>query len=471
MIVSLAEIVTRSETGPFMKESDYDLKLAKLTAELVRRFGIKYDPQVIVPSDDGMADRLYQAGVELILEMGVYNQSTERVIFFTRKEIETAADQAPSSIVLGTGKDAVVMQHRPVEGEVPCVVHSGPTGTPCSERWHPQILYTCAKEPLVDCTGVGSVSTIHGLPVIPGSPLEIMASHRDAAVARDALRQAGRPGVHINDVPVPLTCAGKMATIDLEHGLRPSDGLLVTQLPELKTHYDQLSRAAHLQTIGMHSINLMTPLIGGLGGGAEGTAIVNIASHLMAVLCYKVSYHDMGHMSLRWSHNTGRMGLWIYALAGQALARNTPILTANAIYTRSGLGTQALLWEVAAGALTCAVSGVHQMGVGVTGGSEIDRTSAIEGRLNAEVAHAGLGLTRVAANEYILQFLEHYEASHADPDLGKPFSELHDHDTLEPAQEWVEAYQQVRESLIELGLDLDGGWRKVRKMQSAVASL
>jgi hypothetical protein len=80
-----------------------------------------------------------------------------------------------------------------------------------------------AQEPLVDCLGAGSVSTYFGEKIIPGTPLEILGARRDASVAREAVRIAGRPGMHINDVAVPLTCAGKMAACDPQAGLRPSD--------------------------------------------------------------------------------------------------------------------------------------------------------------------------------------------------------------------------------------------------------
>src|SRR5512136_2728059 len=105
----------------------------------------------------------------------------------------------------------------------------------------------------------------------------------------------------------------------------------------------------------MHIVDLMTPLIGGLGWGAEGTALVTVASHLLGVICYNASYHFMGHMHLMRSNNTDRMGLWIQALAGQSLSIHTPIVAVNDLYTVSGLGTEEVLWEVAAGAIIGAV--------------------------------------------------------------------------------------------------------------------
>lgn len=456
----LPEIVKRSQNGPFMRESDFERALPRRTAELVRKYGLKFDPQVPVPSDDDMADRLYQAGLDLFVELGAYNQTTERRILFSRAEVEEVVAAAPDALVLGMGKDTVVMRHRDVEGSTPTVMLSGPTGTPCSERYHPLILLSCAQEPLVDMLGAGSVSTYMGHPIIPGTPLEILGARRDASVARDAVRQAGRPGMHISDVAVPLTCAGKMAAVDPEIGLRPSDAFLVSQIPELKTNYDQLSRVAYLKSIGMHIVDLMTPLIGGLAGGAEGTAVATVACHLLGIVLYDASYHMMSHTHLHWVNNTDRMGLWMQAMVGQALSRNTPIPALNDIYTVSGPGTPELLWEAAAGAVAGTVSGMNMQGAGTTGGFNRDHTTGLEARFIAEVSYACLGLTREEANGLVLDMLKHYESTFDNPNRGQPFPEVYDEDTVEPKEPWLETYDQVRRAVIDMGLDLETGWRK-----------
>jgi methylamine--corrinoid protein Co-methyltransferase len=455
-------IVQRSEDGPYMKESDFERALSKCTAEQVKKHGLKFNPKTPVPWDDDMADRLYQAGLELFLEMGVYNQTTERRILFSRGEAEELVGRARSRLALGTGKDAIVMQRRDVEGMMPAVVLSGPTGTPCSEEYHPLILLSCAQEPLVDMLGAGSVSTYMGRQIIPGTPLEILGARRDSVVARDVVRKAGRPGMHISDVAVPLTCQGKMAAVNPEYGLRPSDAFLVSQMVELKTDYDQLSRAAYLQSIGMHIVDLMTPLIGGLGGGAEGTAVVTIACHILGVVLYDASYHMMSHTHMRWVNNTDRMGLWMQAIVGQALSRNTPIPALNDIYCVSGAGAEELLWEVAAGAVAGTPSGMNMQGAGCTGGFKTDHTTGLEARFIAEVSHACLGMTRQQANELVLELLTHYEHTFNEPNRGQPFPEVYDRGTVEPKEPWLEKYHTVREAVIKMGLDLDNGWKKVK---------
>jgi methylamine--corrinoid protein Co-methyltransferase len=458
----LPEIVKRSENGPYLREADFDRTLSRRTRELTQQYQIKFNPKVLVPAEEDLPYRLFQAALDLFVELGAYNQSTERCIRFSRAEVLEAVASAPYAVILGAGKDAVVEKHREIESLEPCRMHSGPTGTPCSERYHPLILQSCAQEPLVDCLGHGSISSYMGQAIIPGSPLEVLAARSEAAIAREAVRKAGRPGMHIEDNAVSLTCTGKMASLDPEAGLRPSDGLLIAQMPELKTNYDQLSRVAHLSSIGMHIVDLMTPLIGGLGGGAEGTAIVTVASHLLGVICYRASYHFMGHMHLMRSNNTDRMGLWIQAVAGQALASQTPLVSVNDIYPVSGLGTPDVLWEVAAGAMIGAVCGLHQHGVGATVGSEMDHTSGLEARFHAEVAHAALGMSRSQVNECALECLSHYEHCLGKPNLGKPFAQLYNTDTLEPGEEWLGVYYHVRDELKKMGLDLDSGWRKVQ---------
>lgn len=448
----LIEIMHRSHSGPFMREHDYDMKLAMTARKLTKHYGIQFDRNTPVPADDDLADRVYQAGLDLFLEVGVYNMDTSRVILFTRDEVEDVLRLEPGQVVLGAGKDAVVMKARRVEDTERPTVHSGPTGTPCSEEMHPRILISCAQEPLIDCLGAGSVSRYHGHEIQPGTPLELMGARRDAIAARTAVTAAGRPGMHINDVAVSLTCAGKMAAFDPHMGLRPSDGLLVSQMAELKTNFDQLSRVAFLLDYGIRIVDLMTPLIGGIGGGAEGTALVSIAAHLLGAVCYCADYHMMSHTHLKWLNNTDRMGLWIMALVGQGLSRNTRIVTLNDIYTVSGPGTESLLYEAAAGALTGTVSGMNIQGCGCTGGSKTDHYSGLEARFAAEVSRAATGMSRAEANALVSKILPLYEHTFDDPDRGLPFQEVYDPLTVQPTEKWMEPYARAKEKLEGLGL-------------------
>jgi len=458
----LVEITKRAQSGPFMKEKDFDLKVMKRIRELVKEKGIKYDPDVLVPADDDMADRIFEAGLQLFVELGAYCQTTERCIRFTRDEVLDILAQGRPAVTLGTGKDAVVMRHRGVEDPARPIVHSGPTGTPASERYHPLILLSCAQEPLVDCLGAGSVSTYFGEEIIPGTPLEILGARRDASVAREAVRMAGRPGMHINDVAVSLTAAGKMAAFDAAAGLRPSDAVLVSQMVEMKTDFDQLSRVAYLHNIGAVIVDLMTPLIGGMGGRAPGTAIVSVADHLLGAVLYDADYHMFSLTHLRYVNNTGPMGLWCQAMVGQALARNTKIVALNDIYVVSGPGTKELLYECAADAIVGTVCGFNMQGAGTTGGFKTDHTTGLEARFIAEVSRAALGLKRQDASELARELLSHYQDTLLNPDRGRPFPEVYDVETVQPKEEWLDIYYTVKEDLSRLGLSFKYAPRPAR---------
>jgi methylamine--corrinoid protein Co-methyltransferase len=451
----LVEIVKRAQGGPFMKEKEFEVGLVKRIRKLVKEYGIEYDANNLVPADDDMADRIFEAGLQLFVEFGAYCQSTERCIRFTKDEVLEILAQAPSEVILGEGKDAVIMQHRGVEDPTPATMHSGPTGTPASEKYHPLILLSCAQEPLVDCLGAGSVSTYLGENIIPGTPLEILGARRDASVAREAVRMAGRPGMHINDVAVPLTCAGKMATFDPGAGLRPCDGILVSQMVELKTDFDQLSRVAHLYNVGGITVDLMTPLLGGLGGRAEGTAVVSVADHLLGVVLYDADYHMFSLTHLNYVNNTDPLGIWCQAMLGQALSRNTPIILLNDIYTLSGPGTKELLYECAVGAVVGTVCGYNMQGAGTTGGFNRDHTTGLEARFIAEVSRASLGLTRQGAAELIPVLMKGYIDTLQEPNRGRPFPEVYDENTVQPKDEWLDMYYEVKEEISQIGLKFD----------------
>ncbi len=199
---------------------------------------------------------------------------------------------------------------------------------------------------------------------------------------------------------------------------------------EFKTNYDQFSRVAYLQGIGMHIVDLMTPLIGGRCGGTEGTAIVPIACHILGVVLYDASYHMMIHHHMCYMNNTDRMGLWMQSLVGQALSHNTPIPVLIDIYCVSGAGAEELLWEVAAGAVAGTPSGMNMQRAGCTGGFKTDHTTGLEARFIAEVSHACLGVTRQQANELVVELLSHYEKTFNEPNRGLPFPEVYDENTI-----------------------------------------
>ena len=93
--------------GRSAREKDFDLKrYIPAVRALVKKHGITYDPSTPVPSDDDLVERVWQAGRELFLQVGVYCVDTERVITFDPIELDQALAHAPRPVVLGTGQHA-----------------------------------------------------------------------------------------------------------------------------------------------------------------------------------------------------------------------------------------------------------------------------------------------------------------------------------------------------------------------------
>src|SRR4030067_867008 len=137
----LLEIFQRSRGGQYTKEVEFDLLLARRTQELVKEYNITFDPNNVCPADDGMADRVFQAGVQLFVEVGAYHLDTQRVIKFSCDEILDALRQAPDTLYLGEGRDMVIARHRNIEDSTPSLNLTGPAGQPCSEEHYLDIMH------------------------------------------------------------------------------------------------------------------------------------------------------------------------------------------------------------------------------------------------------------------------------------------------------------------------------------------
>jgi len=455
----LLEIYQRSRSGKFMKEVEYDLMLAKRVQELLKEFDIKYDPQNVVPADDALADRVFEAGLTLLADVGAYHLDTQRVINFSKAEILDALRQAPDTLYLGEGRDMVIAKHRGIEDPSPPLNLTGPAGQACSEEYYLANLISYAQEPYVDAIESGATLTFNGYDIMAGTLMEVMAVQRDSATAREAVRRVGKPGMHIGDAATGMTAIGKMAASEPINGLRPCDGRLVAQMCELKVDDDQLNRVPHLLNYGSHIINLMTPLTGGVGGGPDGVAIVSVAETLLGVMAYYATYHYLSITHIKRANNSDQWGMYVLSQAGQAMARNSHIVWTCDPFCVSGPVTDELLYEVAQHTIISTVCGYTQHGVGATGGFEPDHHTGLEAGFQGEVgvATANSSITREQANEIALKLLKKYEDTFDTPKRGLPFQEAYDLKSITPIQEWQDCYRRVKEELTNLGLEFTNG--------------
>ena len=130
----IIEVLHRAETGPIMDEGDFERNLVAPTVKkLIGKYAIKFDKTTIVSSDDDLADRVFQAGLDLAETAGMYCQSTSRRIPWTRNELIEGLRFCPSEVVMGAGVDAVVARARVPEDDTRVIVAGGAYGVPVPE--------------------------------------------------------------------------------------------------------------------------------------------------------------------------------------------------------------------------------------------------------------------------------------------------------------------------------------------------
>jgi methylamine--corrinoid protein Co-methyltransferase len=191
--IDVYETYNRSMSGPKVPERDWDYKIIPMnSAKMKEKYGIKFGPEII-PTDKELIDNLFQAGLEMLVETGIYNIDTGRVIKVTEEEVLEGIKKAPKKLVLGEYKDAVDMIQRRGNAAVKPVIQGGPTGAPVSEDIFIQMFQSYAQEPVVDTIVNGVLATIEGNEATSGSPWEIKATLFELYYIREACRKAGRP--------------------------------------------------------------------------------------------------------------------------------------------------------------------------------------------------------------------------------------------------------------------------------------
>jgi methylamine--corrinoid protein Co-methyltransferase len=238
-MIDFLEICERALTGPIMTERDFDMNvfMPKLD-HVIQRYDIHYDPSTPVPSDDGLADRVFRAAVEFFGEVGVYCQDTNRVIRMSPDEIEEGIAEPHPPCKVGEGNEAKTFSpRRPEDGSPPwCHVGSGIVAS--TEEIMTNIVEAYGAIPEADSISISALDSVRGIPAPAGSPLEVYAAIRSVRLGREALKRCGRPGLPImNLISSAASAVGTIAASSPAFGLRPSDGWLVGALSEMKIDF------------------------------------------------------------------------------------------------------------------------------------------------------------------------------------------------------------------------------------------
>jgi len=454
-MITLLEVMERALTGKALPEREFDITLSKKLNEIVREYGIKYDGETLIPSDNSLADDVFEAAIHFYSEVGSYCTDTGRVIHFDENEIKEGLKLAPSEITLGEGADAKTLVPRKPDSDIPPWCFLGAGGAPVSsEEIFLRLVEAYASIPLADSVTTPALTTVNGMRIRPGSPLEILGTIRTVVLAREALRRAGRPGMPIMNA-VSTAATSVALNTALPYGLRTTDGYLLAILAELKTNFDLLNKVCALQSFGCRDgiCGEISPVYGGYCGGAEGTAVTAVAAHFMAMLMYRAGWYLVFPIHMFYTCNSTPELLWATSVYAQAISRNTHLLSLHLNYTAAGPCTEMCLYEIAAQRLAAISSGVSIESVGVGKAKHEDYLTPIEPRFAAEVAYAVLGMKREDADELAKTIVKKYVDKIPNPPMGRRYQECCDIKTGKPGKECLEVYEKVKKELSDLGLE------------------
>jgi len=449
----LIDILDRMESGPVILERDFDLKLvAARTKALVKEYDIKFDGVNLVNTDDAMADRCFEAALQLAEEVGVYCTSNGRRLTWTRREIMDVIPWVPSEVTIGDRHDKHIMRHRFPEDPNPPTIIGGPIGQTLPEDLFLPIMQSYAQEPVIDTLINGTLETVYGRDPRTKSPWEILCGWYEWEMYYAAIRRAGREGLAVgcvenaaSDIP-ELSCTSY-------GGFRPTDWHHVALVSEFKTNYELLNKVTHLVRTDSIIHTFYNTVYGGLCGGAEGVALAEAAGMILLQMVYMGVTHSICPTHPFYLCDTTPELIWASSLATQAIARNTPFIIDVLTSPVGGPCTKTVLYEAAAMATAATVSGAGRlMGVRSTCGKFRGHATGLEARFNGEVGHAAAGMSREKANEIVKQIVPKYKDLLGTEPKGKRFDEAYDMRTLRPTDEWLQMYDEVKEELFQLGL-------------------
>ena len=458
-MISLLELAERARSGPKMDEKEWNMGLFKKMQELAEEYSLRLPgegAESFLNLDDDLADGAFHAAVDFLLDRGVYCLTSGRVIRFTEDEVGAAIKEAPSEIIVGEGKDARRFKQRKVEGREPVNIVPG-HHAPFTEDLAPLVVENFAQIPRADFIEGFNFPAVEGHEVY-GMPMEAYASRKEAAWMREGVEKAGRPGMAIVLYPISTKASTLISAIDPERGLRRTDGVLLTVLPDIKVEYDLLTAAMVFNDYGFFGVNGGFGIVGGFCGGPEGAIIEGIVKALVGFMVYRDTVHYTGVEHL--AYITGdRVVLepvnWARSVVYQSLNRNTSTICMEWNITCSELCTEMALLESAIRSIEAPINGANLYAPRVSRPRLNAGQTPLEPEFMIEVSDATVkaGLNREEACEILETIAGRLEGK--PPAKGKTIQECYNLLEHKPSREYNGLYRKVKEDLKDLGLEFE----------------
>jgi hypothetical protein len=456
-MIDLIDVFERADDGLLIPDTDYYMKrFVPALAEIIGRYQIKWDKQTIVNTDNDLADRVFQAAIDLLAEVGAYCPDTNRVMNFSREEILTAVEQVPKAARFGEGREAKTMYGRNADDDSVPWIHVGGGIYTTDEQIYLDTVEGLASIGIVNSLSVPSILHLRGKDARVRSPQEVLSAIKTVILAREGIRRSGRTGLPIiNGISAASNSVSMIAAAAPQFGLRTSDGFLIDFLSEMMVNYEALQKVAYFNSLSANIGSTSTPLFGGYAGGAEGVAVLATCYLIMGNLIYRGSYHYNAplHQNLRISST--KPLLWAIGMSNQANARNTKYPVVNLPYLAGGAGTKMYHYEMAAYMLAVVPSGGNIFSGHPAKSVEPNSLLPKDHQLHAEIGLATVKYSREEAEPLAQKFYEKYQKHIKNPTAGFRYEQVYDLKTRKIVnQDYLKTQDEVRAEFKEMGLEI-----------------
>ncbi len=453
-MIPIVDFQRRSLVGPVMKEQEFEMTFARTIRNIVKRYPIHYNPEQLIV-DDATADAIFQAGIDLLVEVGLYNRDTQRVIQFSREEVlQIAQDlwEGPREVPFGKGKDEVPLRYRTHDDPKPPTLWMGSAGMVSTEELYIPYMQSFIQEEACDgCCGPAILAFYQGVENKAGMPGEVYCNLAEISLTQEAARRAGRPDIYIGQVSA--TSPGGLMTLCFPGGLeRYNATIVIHMMPEQKLDWSRLTLAEAIEARGLMPWTSAISIMGALARGPEDAAVTQVANLLGQFGYGHGKVATTGSCDLHGSVST-RESCWAYSGVARAAERHLGFPLGGAGNSTAGAGTEMAFLEKAAQTVAEVCSGAGWLWyAGCRVGRGNNPTTGLEHRMIAEVARAVSGLKSEQANELIQKIYASYADQLSAPPDGKNFPDLYDVQKVQPTAEYLDLYKRVKEELARLGV-------------------
>jgi methylamine--corrinoid protein Co-methyltransferase len=441
----LWEAIHRSSTGQIMLEEKFETEFLPTRLEAIRaRHQIECDPDEPVMIDPDVADAVFQAGLEYLLEVGLYCKDTRRIVRFTEEEIREAIATARRTITLGSGRDAITLSPRaPGDEQHPYTWFPAGALTKNVElyKYHAMAAMqepTCDGVIPIPLLGVGELKNILD------TPAQTVVCQTEARLMNEAASRAGKPGLFFGIPMSAMTPLAIMSTFGPGMYTKENCTLPIQILQDMRINYDRFNLAFFADQQGIEPWMSSSPALYGYLTGPEQGAI-EIIAHTLGMLAYSGgSLTQAMCMSIHGTY-VGNDISWCNSAAALAAERNLgiPWVSFGSTGTPGSAFSDDAWYETALACINACISGME--GLWLAGGS-----TGLECRWAGEIARAAATLTPEEGVE-IIKKIKAAERQPTPPPVS--LEKLYDMSTLRPREELVEQYRKFTRIFSDWGLD------------------